>query len=259
MKTLIKQCSIAFLVAILLLPFQGFADRDQSKKPPEHRRILAFLEDSKWVQNVSSWLLRNYSKGVLNQKDIEALSSFEKNRVIRESGKGSIGVLLYEFASASGPQTRYFTNGDALTDLIISSPGIHKLVLDYCSLNQIDSSTRNLVKTSSLLDYRYQFSPLIVPLDFSTWQTSLNRHIDALEMRSLVQVFLGSFNADVFPLDDTTVRIHVWNRTSKKSLFGGLSSSFYRPMFLGTTEQHITFDLSLQQMHEIRTGKHVIH
>lgn len=243
----------------ILLPSLGYADRTDVKKPPEHRRILSFLEDSKWVQNASGWLLRNYSKGILNQKDIEALSSFEKKRVIRESGKGSIGVLLYEFASASGPQARYFNENDALTDLVLESPGVHKLVRDYCSSNQIDTNTSDLTNASSLLNYRYQFSPLIVPLELSTWQTSFLRHIDALETRSLVQVFLGSFNADVFPVNDTTVRIHIWNRTSKKSLFGGLSSSFYRPMFLGTTEQHVSFELSLQELHEIRLNQNISH
>jgi hypothetical protein len=220
---------------------------DNIKNPPEKMRILERIESSKWINSSSKWLLRNHSNKLLSREDIETLSSLNKSKLLKNSEIGTAGVLLYEFATGDGASTRYFTDSTKFTESVSKSPGMSWIAAEY--LRQYDTAEMGSFDSSlNMFNVRYQFSPSVLPLKLNTWEFSLMQHFETWERKSFSQIILGSYNADLQCINDSTIRVHIWNKTSKKSLFAGFGKRWQRPLILGTTEQHVVFNLTRSQM-----------
>mgnify|MGYP000002680480 CR=1 FL=1 len=218
--------------------------------PPERVNILERMESSKWLNHTSKWLLKNHSLNLINKQEVEVLSTLNKNQLLTESEIGAAGVILYEFATGDGPSTRYFTNSDSFTISFMSSPGMYWVLNQYMS--QYDSVAQ-FDSGMNMYNCRYQFSPLLVPFDLTTWDFSLNQHFATWEGRNISQIIVGSFNVDIQYMSDTTLQVHAWNKTSKKSLFLGLGNRWQRPLPLGTIDQHFIFELSMGDVRRLTT------
>jgi hypothetical protein len=218
-----------------------------NKNPPERLNILERIESSKWLNFSAKWILQNHSMSLLNREDVEVLSTLSKKRMLEESEIGTAGVILYEFATGDGPSTRYFSRSDKFTTSFKQSPGVQYLLKQYVATYSGDSF-HFFDSCNDVLNYRYQFSPVYKPLDLNTWDFSLKQHFETWDKKNFSQIILGSFNADIQYVNDSTIRIHAWNRTSKKSLYGGFGKRWQRPLPLGTTTQHFTFKLTLSDL-----------
>ena len=241
----------------ILLTLVGFipakmclADKELVKNPPEQLNLLEKIESSKWLNTTAKWILRNHSMTLLNREEVEVVSSLNKRRMLSESEIGTSGILLFEFATGEGPAIRYFDTSHSFTHAFVQSPGVSYILKKYLS-SYSDTSKVKFDSTHDLLDVRYQFSPVYRPIDFKTWDFSLVQHFATWDSKSFSQIYLGSFNADIQYLTDTNIRVHVWNSTSKKSLFAGFGKRWQRPLPLETTTQHITFELSTTDLNAL--------
>lgn len=243
------------LSTLTLIAVIGLAARQNAvAKPPEGRSLLQRLESSFLFNSMSRWVVREYSKGLLDEQKYNFVSDQGRENIVSESHIGVVGVVLYEFATGDGPSTRYFDSTSPLTRQIIESPGVYWVLNQYAT--QGDYQYGSYFDTSfNLLNCRYQFSPLVVPMRPGTWEFSIQQHIRTLESQNLSQILLGSFNADVIAPDSGHLYIHIWNKTSKKSLFGGMARRLQRPLLLGTVSQHIVFELTPDEVKNILLNK----
>lgn len=235
---------------IILVGNQGFAKilKRNVANPPEKIRLLERIESSKWLNSSSKWLLKNHSMNLIKKQEVELLSTFDKEKLLTESEIGTASVLLLEFATGEGPSTRYFTKEDSFAQSFIKSPGMRWMLNQYA--NQYDSLS-TFDSTLNLYNYRYQFSPVLQPFDLTSWDFSLTQHFETWDSKNMSQIFLGSFNADIQCVNDTTLQIHAWNKTSKKSLFLGLGNRWQRPLPLGTIDQHFLLELSIEEIRQL--------
>lgn len=190
-------------------------------------------------------MLKNHSMNLIKKEEIETIASFNKDVLIHESEIGTAGVLLFEFATGEGPSTRYFNKSDSFTQSFIRSPGMQYVLSQYMA--QYDSLAC-FDSTLNLYNYRYQFSPMLTPLDLTTWDFSLTQHLATWDSKNFSQIIIGSFNVDIQYKTDSTIQVHAWNKTSKKSLFLGLGNRWQRPLPLGTIDQHFVFELNVEEV-----------
>ncbi|MBO6515756.1 MAG: hypothetical protein JJ975_04315 [Bacteroidia bacterium] len=221
-----------------------------SAKPPEKRSIFERIENSALFNAASRWAVKEYSKGLLKVEDYNLTSERGKQNIMQEHSVATIGVILYEFATGSGPSSRYFDETSLFTQQVKQSPGIEWMVSKYAAQYNSDSLV-HISRDLNQYNVRYQFSPMLVPVRTNTWLFSIQEHLKTLEYKNLSQILLGSFNADILYVDDQTIQVHLWNRTSKKSLFGGFGRRLQRPLLLGTVKQHIVFELSIAEINSI--------
>ncbi len=239
--------AIISVILVVCSFHSSIAKKSKSQDPPEKIRLLERIESSKWISHSAKWLLREYSLGLLSKTDINVLSSLDANRYLLESEVGASGVILYEFATGTGPSTRYFYENSAFTKSFIQSPGVSWILNSY--LTQYDSiNIDSFQSTKDLFNIRYQFSPLLVPFRPNTWDFSVQQHIETLNRKNLSQIIVGSFNADILYVDSKTIQLHIWNKTSKKSLFAGIGKRLQRPLPLGTVQQHIIFNIRISDL-----------
>ena len=158
-----------------------------------------------------------------------------KQNVIDTSARQTVYILLYEFATGTGPSTRYFTHNEPFAKKISEGPAVDWLMQVYLD------SAENCDSLPTLRNIRFQFSAKVIPLDFSTWGFAIKHNIKPLRSQNLAQFMLGSFNADIVPTKDSTLQVHLWNRTSRKSYFIGIGKRRQRPLPLGTVRQHVSF------------------
>lgn len=190
--------------------------------PPEHRwqKSNSFL-----LHTITRYALIDYSKGLL--EEVPQLSSENKDLLISESSNAAVAIILYEFASGSGPSTRYFYDSQPFVNTIKFGPAMQWVMQQYVGRG-----------CKPIENLRYQFSPLLTPFKPNTWGFSVREHYRTLSKENLSQFVLGSFNAEIMNSGDS-VYVHLWNRTSKKSLFLGFGKRIQRPLPFGTISQHI--------------------
>lgn len=228
----------------------GFANQQVSQKPPEKKSLLQRIESSKWLSHGAKWMLREYAKDLLTEEEIVALSSLDKSTIVNSGEIGTTAVLLYEFATGIGPATRHFNQNDSFTQSVLRSPGMQWLLTNYRNQYEVDSLIQ-FEADKDQSNVRYQFSPLLFNADQNNWDFSFQQHLMSFDQQNLSQFMLGSFNADIRYVDEQTIQIHLWNQTSKKSLFGGLGNRIQRPLPLGTTRQHITCNINLETINNL--------
>ena len=226
------------------------ADKQDKQKPPEKKTLLQRIESSKWLTHGAKWVLREYAKDLLTDNELKALTSLDKSTIINSGEIGTTAVLLYEFATGVGPATRHFNQNDSFTQSLLYSPGMLWLLKNY-QQQYLKDSLGCFDTSKNQLNIRYQFSPLLFKIEENNWDFSFQQHLYTFDGKNLSQFMLGSFNADILFQDSRTIQIHIWNQTSKKSLFAGLGSRIQRPLPLGTTQQHITCYLTLAMFNSL--------
>lgn len=217
------------LVACIALLITGLTSH---AKPPWKKHVVGndFL-----LTALSKHALISYSKDLLN--DVEQLSEERKDIYIQSSAHGTVAIILYEFASGMGPSSRYFFDRHPFTQQIKQGPAMRWALSRY-----FENSEQPFV------NLRYQFSPLYQPGSFrpKTWPFGLHQHALTLSERNISQFVLGSFNMDIQSQGEE-IFIHLWNQTSRKSLFWGFGKKVQRPLPFGTISQHIFLTYSREE------------
>ncbi|MFT4522826.1 MAG: hypothetical protein ACI8ZN_001778 [Bacteroidia bacterium] len=216
-------------------------------KPPKFSKFKQHVGNVFLLNKVSRFVLIEYSKGLIS--NIDELNESGKNDIMMNYKNGTSAVILYEFASGLGPSTRYFYDDHPFTQNLKTGPGVKWFLNSY--LNGYDSFPTQLDTIANVYNLRYQFSPLYYPFVPKTWGFGIKQHCKTLANRNLSQFVLGSFNADITYLDSNTVQLHIWNLTSKKSLFWGVANRIQRPHYFGTTKQHIYMSFTINELDEL--------
>jgi len=207
--------------------------------PTPHSR--SSINSQNWLLNqVGKIALQVYTYDIL--KNISDLDEKRKAEFFVKDEKATVGIILHEFATGTGPSVRYFDERTPFVQEIERGPAIEYLMHEYVNgpwFENLDTANK----------MRYQFSALAK--DPSTWTFGVNQFFVTLGERNLSQFMLGSFFSNITPTDRGTLHIHIWNITSKRSYFLGLGPRVQRPLAFGNVTQHIYLEVSLDQAKEL--------
>lgn len=206
-------------------------------KPPKHKKKVAKELGIKLWSELGKRALIHHARKRLT--DVTHIDEELKNSYISTNAKATVAIILYEFASGTGPTTRHFYDGQPFTEEFKTGPAMEYMLQTYREL--LDSTDQTVITNG-----RYQFSGRAIPFVWETWPFSLQQHYLTLKQVNMSQFVLGSFNYSIEPKPNGNLKIHVWNTTSRRSLFIGIPDRVQRPMLLGNVYQHIYMeDVSL--------------
>lgn len=189
------------------------------------------------IQRIGKWALLRWSEKRL--KNVSDLDEQAKTRFLAKSSRAGVAIILYEFATGTGPSIRYLDERTQFARDIVKGPAIKYLTEEYVALHDGDGS----------LTLRYQFSPL--PQKPGTWPFGLKHHLLTLTGGHLSQFMLGSFYASYDPRSNGHIHVHIWNITSRKSYFLRIGPRVQRPLPFGNVTQHVFIDLSPEEQNAI--------
>ena len=216
--------------------------------PPEKWLILKKVQGSLWINKSATWALNTYTTRLLKKHKLGPLPR-NKKQLLDSSSTGTVGVVLYEFTTGTGSKTRYFYDNSPFCNELKTAPGLKYVLNQY--VEQYPRSHKYFDSSYNLKNIRYQFSPIIKPLKFQSFEHSFIEHVRAVNNGSLEQFLLGSFYADVVAVDSDELIVHIWNHTSKSSLMLHVANSVQRPQPFGTVTQHAYIRLTYSQVNEI--------
>jgi hypothetical protein len=231
-----KKVPIRVFVFLVLIHLHLFSFSALTPSP----RLPIFKEKG-LVENIGASMLRRYTEKRVS--NLTSLSEFQKQDFFFKDPIASVSVILFEFSTGTGPDTRYFDRRSAFGEQIARGPAVRYLIKTYFD-QMIDTMT--LVSSGKM---RYQFS--ILPQDPSTWIFGAKALAQVVKENNVSQFMLGSFFAQIEPIGDGRLRVHIWNVTSRKSYFLGLGLRVQRPKPLGNVTQHIFLDFSYQEARSI--------
>lgn len=211
----------------------------QAKPPKENLSI---------IERMGTWAIRHFATKRFPQ--VVRLSQQAKEHYLDSSSRATSMIILYEFATGTGPNSRYFYPNQPYTQEFIKGPGLAKVLRLYFSNYAELSGTDTILEPAD--DIRYQFSPRVGTFEPETWLPAIGQNILTLYEDNMAQFILGSFNASIYPTTDgKRLNIHIWNRMSRRSFFAGFIPRVQRPMYFGTTYQHIVFTLSVDEAFQL--------
>ncbi len=180
--------------------------------------------------------------------DISNLTESDKEKYFEQDNLVTIGILLHEFATGTGKETREFIYGK------------HPFATTYCSgrileelyvesmteLLNIGYDFKNLPDTKKDIEVTLEFSPKKSP---KTWSESLRKHFNS----NLSQFFVGGSTAKV-SIKNQNLMMQVYNETSRRSYYLHLpfvnnykrkAGSKNKP--LSTIKQYINASIKLEK------------
>lgn len=226
-----KAISLFFLI---LIPIISYA----KPQPIYHERRA----HSNIIDRLGQWTLVKFCEKY--QISAKSLSTLEKSNIIVSDANKSAVLLVYEFATGTGPDHTYWYKYHPYTQLFLKGEGMKYICNRYFQLNRNDS-------LRTIEDIRYQFSARVVPFKPNTWYFAFSQNYKVLKANNMAQFVLGSFNVKVEAINQDIFHFTVNNRMSRKSLFIGLGPRVSRPKALGTTYQTISFTLTKVEMVEL--------
>ncbi|MBP5260166.1 MAG: hypothetical protein J6Z12_06030, partial [Paludibacteraceae bacterium] len=162
-----------------------------------------FFDKPSVVEKMSECLINFASELCPN---LQSLSENDKQNIFNTDGRKSVGILLYEFATGTGPTNRYLTVGESNSFVKQYLSGY---VLDDI-LQQIYNRLNSEFKNNDEIDIYLKFSP-----DQTDLYDSAKKHIDS----NLQQIFVGASVGTAKRINEKQVLVTLSNRTSKSSLF----------------------------------------
>jgi hypothetical protein len=168
-----------------------------------------------------------------------------KQQTFNQSGKAGVGILLYEFANGTGPDTREFNYSGDMVARMFAGQVSEDLKADFLRiLNDKNLSLEMFTKQGAIIESGYGFSP-----GHTTFSDSFGKHLRAND----VQFFVGGANLKYFPaIENGYIIVELMNPTSRNSLLlhigdnyerDGSNSGNNRP--LSTIRQKFRFKLKI--------------
>jgi len=168
-----------------------------------------------------------------------------KQQTFNESGKAGVGILLYEFANGTGPDTREFNYSGDMVAKMFAGQVSEDIKADFLKIiNKRNLSFEKFSNEGISIPSSYGFSP-----GHTTFLDSFSKHIKAND----VQFFIGGSNLEYFPAIETGyINVVLSNSTSRNSLLlhigdnyarDGSNSGINRP--LSTIKQVFWFKLKI--------------
>jgi len=197
---------------------------------------------SKIIDRLGQWSLVKFCEK--NQISEKGLTVLDKRHIIHSNANKTAVLLVYEFATGTGPEHSYWYKYHPYTQLFLKGEGMKYIGNQFLLLNKNDTF-------HSIADIRYQFSPRVIPFKPNTWYFAFSQNYKVLMANNMAQFILGSFNVRVEVINQDLFHFTVNNQMSRRSLFIGIGPRVNRPEPLGTTYQTISFSLSKTELLEL--------
>lgn len=204
------------------------------------------MEDYLWRKlndDLDELLIRALTKTALKlNMDADVDDDVEKDLFFQNDGKKGVGILLYEFATGTGPNIREFRDGDFYNQYFteVRTQQIKDNFEDV--LNQNGLTFEEFVTNGETLLGGNAFSP-----DHTSLIDSFEQHVNA----NWVQFFIGGTSIEYRPSSEFGyIDVKVINPTSRHSLILHLAENYprddYGPISLSTIYQYLYITLKVQ-------------
>ena len=162
----------------------------------------------------------------------------------------TIGVLLHEFATGTGQETRKFIVGKhPFATSYMSGRILEEIVTEFSTKLRGQGYDFNALSDTETKTIKLEFSPDITKWNPNSWKESAEKHIDSNHS----QFFVGGASARV-SIKNQNLIIQVYNETSRRSLFLHLPfiknykrTSGKKNKPLSTIKQYINANIPLQK------------
>ena len=177
--------------------------------------------------------------------DVDKLKENEKQTYFKSDMNSTIAILLFEFATGTGPKTRIFGESAIMTKSLMKGGALEQTLNDFYEKNRGKSNSE--LKSTY---FEYKFSPTLNPASISK---SIDEHMEAIkevEIKGTWSIFfLGGMHVFVIP-KGSKLCIYMLNITGKKSLMlhqvPDLARDPKRITELGTIYQLFKFEVPLE-------------
>jgi acetylornithine deacetylase/succinyl-diaminopimelate desuccinylase-like protein len=171
-------------------------------------------------------------------KDLSKLTEKEKQKYFETDELTTIGILLFEFATGTGKESRTFIYGKhAFATSFLSGRVLQEAAEKFVTQLVNQGYNFNTLNDTEEFKVSLEFSPTKNP---SSWLESLGKHLNS----NWSQLFVGGARANV-SIKDQNMMIQVDNETSRRSYFLHLPVQNYKRVsgkknkLLSTIKQHI--------------------
>ncbi len=215
---------------------------------PSHER--GSKSDQNSIDKVASKALQGTAKLYLGGENASNLTEKQKQRIFEKDELGTIGILLHEFATGTGPETRKFVVGKhAFATSYTSGRILEEIIEEFSAKLRGQGYDFNALGDTGVKRVDLEFSPDIKGWNPGSWMESAGKHADS----NHAQFFIGGSTAKV-SIKDQNLMIQVYNETSRKSLFLHLPfvknykrTSGQKNKPLSTIKQYINASFPLQK------------
>ncbi len=178
-------------------------------------------EQDSYIDKAASMALKETAKLFMDGKDLSNLSETGKQKIFETDALGTVGVLLWEFATGTGKATRKFEVGvHPFANELIDGRILDEIVNEFNGKAKKDNY--DFLKHPDSKEYKIalEFSPNKNP---SSWLESLRKHADS----NPVQFFVGGAIANA-QIKNNNLIIQIYNKTSRNSLLIHVGNNYDR-------------------------------
>ncbi len=192
-------------------------------------------DQDSYLDNLASKALKETAKLYIGGVDLSNLSETEKQKIFETDELGTIGILLWEFATGTGKEVREFQVGiHQFANSVIDGRILKEIVEEFNVAARKDGYEFSNLENSKTYNIALEFSPTKNP---SSWLESLQKHINS----NASQFFIGGAVARV-GIKDRNMVLQIYNETSRSSLMFHLGKNYDRKngnVRLSTIKQYI--------------------
>jgi len=154
-------------------------------------------------------------------KDFSDLSEADKQKVFKTDELGTIGILLWEFATGTGKEIRKFDVGiHPFADRLIEGRILGEIVKEFNDKLKARGYDFSKLENTGTVNVALEFSPNKNP---SSWLESLIKHVNS----NPTQFFVGGAIAKV-KIQNKNLMIQIYNETSRNSLMLHIGKNYDR-------------------------------
>ena len=189
--------------------------------------------------------LVKYAKHVF--PGVDKLNEKAKQEQFKKDADNTVAILLYEFATGTGKETRKFDyNKNAITNKLVEGRVLSEVSDKFTAA--IKGITYNEFKDKGEIKIGLSFSPD----QTGGLMESVSKHLNS----NLAQVFVGGATAKITPAkEDGYVIVDIYNETSRGSLMLHAAENYKRgddaagtkDKNLSTIKQHFTFKMKVDK------------
>lgn len=206
---------------------------------PPNERVSA--DQDSYIDKIAVKALKETAKLYIDGVDLSNLSEKEKQKIFKEDELGTIGVLLWEFATGTGKEVRKFDVGvHPFANRLMEGRILEEIVNEFNTALKAQGYAFNSVGNTDNVSIALEFSPTKNP---SSWLESLQKHANS----NASQFFVGGAVAKV-RIQDRNLMIQIYNETSRSSLMLHIAKNYDRKNGnkpLSTIKQYINASYKL--------------
>jgi len=206
--------------------------------PPYER---ANVDQDSNIDKLAAKSLKETAKLYIDGVDLSNLSESGKQKIFKTDAIGTIGILLWEFATGTGKGVRKFEVGThPFADKLMDGRILEEIVNEFNEKAKKNGYNFSNAGNSKEYNIALEFSPNKNP---TSWMESIKKHVNS----NAVQFFVGGAIAKV-RIQDNNLMIQIYNETSRSSLMLHIGENYDRKdgnKPLSTIKQYINASYQL--------------